>query len=691
MTKRSVLLAFLLFAGNVLAADCADGTCPAPETHAPEVSADCAEGVCALPAPGFSAADAAMPLSALPAIEQGPRLDTLEGKTVAIVGGSFMASVTHPELKRLLLAEFPTAKVLLLGEIGSAGPYPRPGVVRREKDEFQRKLKEFHVDAVISGNGGCGLCTPKETGSCIASEMLSIPSVMIAGPGFVEQAKSTARAAGIEKLRVAEYPGAFASHTREELLENTRKVLWPAIKRALVEPLTAEDAFEPAGEFVSDGLPVVPLTEEAVEEFLLFTDRDADDSLGAIPPAMREVRVRHVAALGVLSGCPAEFMPLLLAFAEAMKDGDFRRTLASTHAWTPYCWLNGPVARQLGFDAGQGEISEAKNALLGRFVNLALLNFGGYRVKENRMGTFGYPVPWTLAENEEAALAAGWKPWHLQQGYDLDESTLSAASAINWGNNLVPATSDAEKIKDMIAWDAVEKQQMAVGSGMPCTYRTFLLTPDVARDLAARYPSKRALEDALVATARIPLASRAFANYWGNPGSAFDPNRHPLSEHEKAVARSEGAETTPAPPWLAWTGLAEIETVPAMQTGKNVFLVTGDPARNKEMCLPGGGFVTVKLDLPEAWDELLAERGYEPLASFFLDRAAAANEDAVTPDDPAMRARSRTPQTAPRGDRPQRPGQGRGQWQGRRQRPGQGGGNGFPQRRRPPSAPETAE
>ena len=105
---------------------------------------------------------------------EGPaaRLQSLDGKTIALVGGSFMANVTHPELKRLILAEYPTAKIYMLSEIGSAGPYPRPGVVRREKDEFQRKLKEFKIDAVISGNGGCGLCTPKETGSCIAAEVL---------------------------------------------------------------------------------------------------------------------------------------------------------------------------------------------------------------------------------------------------------------------------------------------------------------------------------------------------------------------------------------------------------------------------------------------------------------------------------------------------------------------------------------
>ena len=55
-----------------------------------------------------------------------------------------------------------------------------------------------------------------------------------------------------------------------------------------------------------------------------------------------------------------------------------------------------------------------------------------------------------------------------------------------------------------------------------------------------------------------------------------------------------------------------------MQEGKSIFLVTGDPTRNKELCLPGGGSATVKIHLPAAWDALMAERGYKPLASFYL-------------------------------------------------------------------------
>lgn len=248
------------------------------------------------------------------------------------------------------------------------------------------------------------------------------------------------------------------------------------------------------------------------------------------------------------------------------------------------------------------------------------------------MGTFGYLMPWTLVEDESAALAAGWKPYHLQRGFGLNDSTLSVASAINWGNNLAPASTDADRIKDMIAWDAVEKQQMALGSGMPCAYRTFLITPEVARNLSSVYRTKDALEAALVEMARNPLGSRAFANYWGNPGSAFDPARCPLARHASKIAQSEGAKITELPPWLAWTGLKATETVPVMQCGKNIFLVTGDAARNKEMCLPGGGSTTVKIELPRNWDELMRERGYRPLSSFCL-------KSDVRPDVPQARPR----------------------------------------------------
>ncbi|MCQ2155344.1 MAG: hypothetical protein MJY55_05995, partial [Bacteroidales bacterium] len=179
--------------------------------------------------------------SSVEMIRQAPRLETLDGKTIAVVGVSFMTGITHPEIKRLIKENYPRANVILSDEIGISGPYPAPGITRKQNEEFKRKLQEMGVDALISGNGGCGLCTPKEVGSCITAEHLGIPSVMIAGPGFSDQARYTSRNNGVPVMRVAEYPGAFAADSQETLLRNTREVLWPQIVKALTTPISPEE------------------------------------------------------------------------------------------------------------------------------------------------------------------------------------------------------------------------------------------------------------------------------------------------------------------------------------------------------------------------------------------------------------------------------------------------------------------
>lgn len=368
-------------------------------------------------------------------IEMAPRLESLDGKTIALVGGSFMASVTHMELKRIIQEYYPTATVYVLSEIGSAGLFPGPRARKPQVERFQQRLQEYGVDAVISGNGGCGICTPKETGSCIAAEYIGIPSVMIAAPGFDTQAKTTAYNNGIPVLRVAVYPGAFASHTEAELRQNTREVLWPQILEMLTTPITDKEIAEnqqneaadpqetvfsgtidEVNEFFndmmwSDGMPIIPPTRDRVEEFMRFTDYRWNRTIAVLSPSYRQSLVWHVAVNGVMAGCKPEHMPLLIALTKAMTSGDFRRTLGSTHAWIPYCWANGPVARQLGLDHGQGQINEQANVAIGRFLNLAMLNLAGYYVKQDRMGTFGYPVSWCLAEDDEACLRVGWNPY----------------------------------------------------------------------------------------------------------------------------------------------------------------------------------------------------------------------------------------------------------------------------------------
>ena len=577
--------------------------------------------------------------SSVEMINQAPRLETLDGKTIAVVGVSFMTGVTHPEIKRLILENYPSARVILLDEIGIAGPYPAPGVTRKQKEEFQAKLKEMGVDAVISGNGGCGLCTPKETGSCIAAEYLGIPSVIIAGPGFVDQAKYTALNNGVPVMRVAQYPGAFATHTAEELIQKTREILWPQIVEALTKPISEEersagvsgnkgdirdDAFfgtlDEINDYFkemnwSDGLPIVPPTFEKVESFLKYTDLKWDETVAVLPIAHRNTTVWHVAVNAVMAGCKPEYMPILIALTKGLGDPNFRRTLASTHAWIPYSWLNGPVARQLGIDSGQGQINESANVAIGRFMNLALMNLCGYYVKQDRMGTFGYPMSWCLVEDDAACLRVGWKPYHVRNGFDLNDNTITLGSTLLWGNNMAPSTTNPQKLMELLAWDISERIQFALGSGRQFTFRTILMTEPVAAILAGKYGSPEALEKDLIAASRRPVKERAFANYYANPGGAKDGGQHSLRQYQGHIRKDEGGEMTPTPEWYD-SPEAEQMTIPTMKRGMTAFIITGDAARNKVQTMPGGGYATINIELPRNWDSLMSELGYAPLSEY---------------------------------------------------------------------------
>jgi len=670
--KKEILLAFtasLLTAASLFGA-----------TRYSTKASECVDGVCLVPRYADNGRENYAIVSPVgyhdvEMIKQAKRLDTLAGKTIALVGGSFMAVTTHNELKRCIEKEFPTAKIYIFDDIGQAGPYSVFGQTEKTK-AFQERLKELKIDAVISGNCGCGLCTTKECGNTIAAEYIGIPTVTVAAPTFVAQVHSTGVNRGVPVLRTAEYPGAFASHSTDELKKNAREILWPQIKEALTTQITKEEIEKyapegkrPADEIIyygnyddvqefmtinnwTDGLPVVPPTDEAIQEYLKFTGYKGSDVLGTFALAYRECTVYTVAANAVMAGVPKEFMPVCIAFVQGMNNGEWRRPLASTHGWTPFAWLNGPLARQLGIDSQQGMISEKANKALGRFIDLAMLNIGGYYVKENRMGSFGYLTPFTFSEDEEACVKIGWKPYHVSQGYDLNANTITAGSALAWGNNVTPATDDGKKIMEMMAFDITEKQQNGLGNTKPQVPRTIFITEYVAKDLAKDYKTKSDLEDALIETARRPLALRTYAHYWANTGSQ-QYKRRTFDEQYDMLAKdpAEQAKMTPTPEWLkALIQDEEIMTIATMNKGDTALLVTGDANRNKFQVIPGGGFVTTEIKLPKNWNELVAPLGYQPIENYYLKATFNKDEGKAS-----SAVKSKKQPAAGKGQRPLRP------------------------------------
>jgi len=131
----------------------------------------------------------------------------------------------------------------------------------------------------------------------------------------------------------------------------------------------------------TDGLPIVPPTESAVREFLRWTDRDPREVLGVLPPRQGEATVERIAANAVMAGCRPEYLPVILAGIEALADPLFNLDAiqATTHPVAPLLVVNGPIAREIGLNAGYNAFGQGfrANVTIGRAIRLVLMNVGG--------------------------------------------------------------------------------------------------------------------------------------------------------------------------------------------------------------------------------------------------------------------------------------------------------------------------
>ncbi|MBD5137261.1 MAG: hypothetical protein HDT39_15130 [Lachnospiraceae bacterium] len=599
--------------------------------------------------------------SSIEPITQPARLDTLKGKKIALVGGSFSASVTHAVIRDMLETEFGCITYYMTDEIGKSGTY-NPNSVSDKSKEFQKKLKDYGIDAVISGNCGCGICTVKETGNGLAAEYAGVPAVVVGAEAFIPQIESTGYNRGVPVVRTAHYPGAFASDTTEEQQRKAHEILYPQIVAALTTEITQEEidriagavagvnhddivftgSYERVQQFyevneMSDGLTVVPPTREKIEYYLKYTTYAATDIVNLrngevqdVPPANRKIYAYHVAANAIMAGCPPEYMPLCIAITRCFANGNFYKSLASTHGWTPYVLVSGPIARQLGFSYEDGMINEEANKLLGRFVSLAMLNLAGYKIKENRMGTFGYMLPFAFAEDEQTCLDIGWNPYHVEKGYDLNTSTVTCGSTLTWGNPIDVGTKEPDKVLQLLSWDVTEKQQNGLGNTNPREARMIWLTKDAAATLAKAdgCSTKTGLKDTLIDTARRPLWMRTYAHYWANTGSKIHLNTT-FDEHYNSIKKGASTEnverdyvlSTPVPEWLK--GVVPYDTIDTTQTieaNNTGFVITGGDLSSQIQIMPGGDCCTFNVSLPRNWDTLVAQEGYSPIADYKLSQ-----------------------------------------------------------------------
>jgi hypothetical protein len=458
---------------------------------------------------------------------------------------------------------------------------------------------------------------------------------VVTNPGFDDQARTMAQKAGIPSLQVALYPEPFDLETDAQLREKSARILVPQIIAALTKPIPAPAGTAATGdtrEIVftgtldqvnrrftekgwSDGLTITPPTKERVEEFLKYTDYRLDQEIAVLPHANLRATPWNIAVNGAMAGCRPEHMPILIAAVQAMADPDFRysRHGGSTHSFTNFFWVNGPLGRQLGIDHGQGLISHPVNAVIGRATSLIERNIAGLRIKETQMGSFGKTLSWILAEDEEAVNKLGWEPHHVEKGFAKNSNTLSAGTSTVWGRHVVPSTSDPKVLMQIMAYGITNTEALATGfTGQSRRY--VLLAPGVAKILAEGGYTRKSLRQDLMKTGRKITYESVFSQVHGSFGKVQGSFETELRKALRADTTAKGK----LPPWYPrFPGWEEIETTPAI--GMIEFIVCGDPARNKAQILAGSPGTTLKeIKLPAKWDELMEKAGYRPLQDFLL-------------------------------------------------------------------------
>lgn len=174
---------------------------------------------------------------------------------------------------------------------------------------------------------------------------------------------------------------------------------------------------------LTDGLPVLPPTEEKVEAIVRHLGKDPQESLGFVPPQNGIATVEKVAINCAMAGCLPEYGPVVLAALDAMLQEEFNLygVECTTHPVEPLTIVSGPIVKELGFNYGDAVFGGGSraNAAVGRAVRLILWNIGGAYPGDNAKSPCSQPGRYTycIAENIDEN---PWEPLHKERGVQAE-------------------------------------------------------------------------------------------------------------------------------------------------------------------------------------------------------------------------------------------------------------------------------
>lgn len=442
-----------------------------------------------------------------------------------------------------------------------------------------------------------------------------MPASTLCCEGFIGLAKATSIGLGMPTIPLAVVPGHTNVQSALELRSNVLETTLEQVIANLTTPPEAgsfdeepedgamvfEGGFDEVNEHFygkewSDGLPIVPPTLEKIRSFLRHTDDPPDKVLGIMLPDSRAATVWSVAVNGVMAGCRPEYMPLLVALAEAMADPYYGvEHSGNTPGGETLIIVNGPIIKALGLNYTQGVMRDGflPNTSIGRFWRLYLRNVAGFLLHKNDKATYGNTWRVVIAENEDTLAKIGWNSIAMDMGFPRGASTVTV-SRHTGGNLSVSLSGDVRR--DMLAYlaDSVVRQvnwqlMFTVGQGMGTLRPQVLITPILAETFYKAGLSKQDIKQYLFEHARMP--AREFERIlrdWTLKPTWDLANEVRLGTIPKAFAESDDPERMVPIVW---------------EPDDFMIAVTGDPMRNSAYVFGHNGIlgypVTHEVRLPK--------------------------------------------------------------------------------------------
>jgi thiol-disulfide isomerase/thioredoxin len=208
-------------------------------------------------------------------------------------------------------------------------------------------------------------------------------------------------------------PGCGSLTADPDLVDELRVRFGGSVLRSRRIDLAAkEDEFEAFfARGWTDGLPVVPPTEERVMRMLTGTSRPPDEVVATVPPDLVPLTVEKVAIAAVMAGCLPEYLPWVLAAVEAVCTDEFNMhgVLATTMPVGPVLVCSGPGTTAIGMNSEGNALGQGNraNLTIGRALQLVVRNVGGGRPGGVDRATQGNPgkLSFCFAERSESPFA----------------------------------------------------------------------------------------------------------------------------------------------------------------------------------------------------------------------------------------------------------------------------------------------